>query len=69
MIYECTDITGLLSAYHRFIIYVLQYAAKLKQFFKTRENAWTCDLKWCNYVICPAEGRLFTVFTVQYTDV
>ncbi len=21
-----------------------------------KKNAWTNDLKWCNYVVCPAEG-------------
>ncbi len=54
-------------AFHRYIgigIYVLWYALILKQFFKAIENAWTGDLKLCNYVVCPVEGRL--IFNNQY---
>ncbi len=48
--------------------------ANIKSFSKAGKNARTSDLKWCNYVVCPAEGGLlFTlineVFTVQCTDV
>ncbi len=35
---------------------VLQYLAILKLFFKARKNALTRDLKWCNYIVYPAEG-------------
>ncbi len=28
----------------------------IKSVFKARINAWTSDLKWCNYAACPAEG-------------
>ncbi len=38
--------------------YVLQYAQILQLFFKTGKNAWTSDVKWCNYVVCPADGGL-----------
>ncbi len=27
-------------------------------FFKVRINAWTSDINWCNYTVCPAEGDL-----------
>ncbi len=27
--------------------------------FWAEKNAWTSDLKWCNYVVCPAEGGPF----------
>ncbi len=36
--------------YTRFSVYVLCYAPILKLFFKAKKNAWTSDLKWCNYV-------------------
>ncbi len=38
---------------------ILQYVLILKQFFKFRKNAWTSDLKWCSYEVCPAEGSSF----------
>ncbi len=34
----------------------LRYLTILKLFFKAVKNAWTRDSKWCNYVVCPAEG-------------
>ncbi len=37
-------------------IYVLQHAPTLKQFFKAAKNAFAGDLKWCNEVVCPADG-------------
>ncbi len=30
--------------------------ANIKTVFLRPKNAWTSDLKWSNYVVCPAEG-------------
>ncbi len=37
-------------------VYDLQWAPILKMFLRSRNNAWTGDLKWCNYIVCPAES-------------
>ncbi len=45
---------GLLQIYH-VGVYVLRNVPLLQLYFKACENAWTCDLKWCNNAVCPAE--------------
>ncbi len=35
---------------------MFQYALIVKLLFKPQKNPWTTDLKWCNYIVCPAEG-------------
>ncbi len=48
----------LILACHRRIgisAHVLLYALILKLFLKATKKVWTGDLKWCNYVVCPAE--------------
>ncbi len=37
-------------------IFILRLVWILKLFFKAKKNSWTSDFKWCNHVICPAEG-------------
>ncbi len=54
--------------YSRFIgisVYDLRWALILKQLFKAGKNAWTTDLKCCDYIVGPAEGSV----TVRCTDV
>ncbi len=34
----------------------------IKHVFKDGKNAWTSDLKWCNYIVCPAEFSQWGVF-------
>ncbi len=46
-----------LSAYHRSYIKI-NICSQIKLFCEAENNAWTSDLKWCNYVVCPAEGDL-----------
>ncbi len=57
--YRFTDITGrywpiadILESVYTFSDYVLI----LELFSKTGKNAWTSNLKWCNYLVCPAES-------------
>ncbi len=55
-------------AYRRYIgigIYVLRFALILKQFFKARKNARISYLKWCNSVVCPAEGGPLLITEVK----
>ncbi len=48
----------LILAYHGYIsisVYVIRYALILNCIYGWK-NAWTKDLKWCNYAVCPVEG-------------
>ncbi len=50
----------LISAHCRYIsvgVYVLWYVSILKLFLRLK-NAWTSDLKRCNYSVCTVEGGL-----------
>ncbi len=38
------------SQIYRYGQMVYQYAPILKQFLRLEKNAWTSDLKWCNFV-------------------
>ncbi len=38
-------------------VYVLRYEPILNCFLRPeKKKAWTSDLKWCHYIVCPAEG-------------
>ncbi len=75
--YISSLILSAILVYQSFIcmgVHVHQYAQILTLFFKARKDAWTSDLKWCNYVVCPA-GRFVILqlkkvkFSVECTDV
>ncbi len=34
--------------------------ANIKTVSEAKKNAWTSDLKWCNDILCPAEGNLLS---------
>ncbi len=41
----------------------------LKLYFKAGKNAWPSDLKWCNYIVCPAEGGLLLQFSALLFEI
>ncbi len=55
-IFDYSNDIGLLQIYQN--QHVLPYVPILKLFLRQEINAWTSDLKLCNYRVCPAEGSL-----------
>ncbi len=63
LIYQFAIYYRLILSLYRYIsigIWVFQHAPILKLFSWDGKSAWSSNLKWWNYVVCPAEGCLLS---------